>query len=87
VCCHLSKILPGTNNGRYDEVLAVAARLIAKNGFERASGRSIARESTLSQEGLYYYFSSQEDFTDSGVIAGEIAAMALHGIVKKNDTG
>ena len=60
MCSHLSKVLPGTND-RFDEVLTVAARLIAKDGFEKASIRSIAQESKLSQAGLYYYFSSKED--------------------------
>ncbi|MCC7528177.1 MAG: TetR family transcriptional regulator [Candidatus Melainabacteria bacterium] len=54
------KILPSTNE-RYDEVLSVAARLIARDGFEKASIRAIAENSKLSQAGLYYYFSSKED--------------------------
>lgn len=39
----------------------MAARLIARDGFERASIRAIAENSKLSQAGLYYYFSSKED--------------------------
>ncbi len=54
------KILPNTNE-RYDEVLSVAAHLIARDGFERASIRAIAQEANLSQAGLYHYFSSKED--------------------------
>lgn len=54
------KILPSTNE-RYDEVLSVAARLIARDGFERASIRAMAHEAKLSQAGLYHYFASKED--------------------------
>ncbi|MFQ5737500.1 MAG: TetR/AcrR family transcriptional regulator [Acidobacteriota bacterium] len=46
---------------RFEEVLAVAARLIAKDGFERASIRAIAQEAALSQAGLYHYVESKEE--------------------------
>lgn len=57
------RILPNSSerSERYDEVLAVAARLIARDGFERASIRAIAQEAKLSQAGLYHYFASKED--------------------------
>lgn len=54
------KILPSAKE-RLDEVLTVAARLIARDGFERASVRAIAQEANLSQAGLYHYFTSKED--------------------------
>lgn len=46
---------------RLVEVLKIATRLIAKNGFDSASVRMIARESNLSQAGLYHYFKSKEE--------------------------
>lgn len=46
---------------RLNEVLSVAARLIAHDGYEKASIRAIARETRLSQAGLYHYFSSKEE--------------------------
>lgn len=46
---------------RLIEVLEIATRLIAKNGFDAASVRMIARESNLSQAGLYHYFTSKEE--------------------------
>lgn len=42
-------------------VLEIATGLIARNGFEKASIRAIAREANMSQAGLYHYFSSKED--------------------------
>lgn len=47
--------------GRFEEVLAVAARLIARDGFERASIRAIANEAEISQAGLYHYVKSKEE--------------------------
>jgi AcrR family transcriptional regulator len=46
---------------RLIEVLEIATRLIARNGFDTASVRMIAGEAGLSQAGLYHYFSSKED--------------------------
>lgn len=46
---------------RFEGLLAVAARLIARDGFERASIRAIAREASLSQAGLYHYVESKEE--------------------------
>jgi len=46
---------------RLVEVLEIATRLIAKNGFDSASVRMIARECNLSQAGLYHYFTSKEE--------------------------
>jgi len=46
---------------RFEELLAVAARLIARDGFERASIRAIAKEAELSQAGLYHYVESKEE--------------------------
>ncbi len=46
---------------RFEGLLAVAARLIARDGFERASIRSIAQEASLSQAGLYHYVESKEE--------------------------
>ncbi len=46
---------------RLIEVLEIATRLIAQNGFDTASVRMIAREANLSQAGLYHYFTSKEE--------------------------
>jgi len=46
---------------RLVEVIEIATRLIAKNGFDSASVRMIARECNLSQAGLYHYFTSKEE--------------------------
>ncbi|MBZ0186771.1 MAG: TetR/AcrR family transcriptional regulator [Candidatus Obscuribacterales bacterium] len=56
---HLN-VLANTNE-RYSSVLAAAARLIADEGFERASIRAISRAAALSQAGVYHYFSCKED--------------------------
>lgn len=45
---------------RLGDVLSVAARLIAREGFERASIRAISEEADLSQAGLYHYFRGKE---------------------------
>lgn len=52
---------PGTAYSRYDEVFSAAARLIARDGFEKASIRAIAEETKLSQAALYHYFKSKDD--------------------------
>jgi AcrR family transcriptional regulator len=46
---------------RLIELLEVATRLIAQNGFDSTSVRMIAREAELSQAGLYHYFTSKEE--------------------------
>jgi AcrR family transcriptional regulator len=46
---------------RLVEVLETATHLIARNGFDSASVRMIAREANLSQAGLYHYFTNKEE--------------------------
>jgi AcrR family transcriptional regulator len=43
------------------EILAYSARVIAEEGYERASIRKIASAMGMSIAALYYYFSSKED--------------------------
>jgi AcrR family transcriptional regulator len=50
-----------TSSSRYDEVFTAAARLIARDGFEKASIRALAEETKLSQAALYHYFNSKDD--------------------------
>ncbi len=49
------------SSDRLIEVLEIATRLIAQNGFDTASVRMIAREAELSQAGLYHSFTSKEE--------------------------
>jgi AcrR family transcriptional regulator len=42
-------------------ILDVAARLIAKHGYEKLSLREVARQADYSPAGLYEYFKSKED--------------------------
>ena len=50
---------------RYQEglerVLSASARLFAERGYHRSSVRDIARATSLTPAGLYYYFKSKED--------------------------
>ena len=45
---------------RLDQVVTAAARMIARDGFEKASIRAIAETANLSQAGLYHYFRGKE---------------------------
>lgn len=45
---------------RLNHILAVATDVIARMGYERASMRTVARESGVSLSGMYHYFDSKE---------------------------
>ena len=53
------------HTSKYDEklarILAVASRIIAEEGYEKASVRKVASEVPLSLAGLYYYCSCKEE--------------------------
>ncbi len=51
----------GRGNARQAEILARSARVIAEEGYEKASIRKIASAMGMSISALYYYFSSKED--------------------------
>jgi TetR/AcrR family transcriptional regulator len=52
----------GTDSSdRLEEVFQVATKLIARDGFEKASMRAIAGEIGMSQAGLYHYFKSKDE--------------------------
>lgn len=55
----------GTNNDKYHKrqarILRFSAKVIAREGYEKASIRRIAREMGMSISALYYYFKSKED--------------------------
>lgn len=57
--------MPATPTARYqerqDEILAVAGRVFARDGYHQASMRDIAREAVISLAGLYYYAESKEE--------------------------
>ncbi len=46
---------------RFAEILATATRIMADEGYEKASMRRIAAEAGVSIAGLYYYFRSKEE--------------------------
>ncbi len=50
---------------RYDkrlaEILGIAARLMAKQGYEKTSVRQVARSAKVALSGLYYYIGGKED--------------------------
>lgn len=45
---------------RLNHILAAATRLIAQDGYEKASMRAVSKESGVSLAGLYHYFESKE---------------------------
>lgn len=49
-----------TYDERLTNILASATRLIARDGYEKASMRAVAKESGVSLAGLYHYFESKE---------------------------
>jgi AcrR family transcriptional regulator len=55
----------GERTPQYDErlaaILAIAAQVIADEGYEKASMRKIASQAGVSIAGLYYYLKSKED--------------------------
>ena len=46
---------------KLEQILQVAAELMALQGFDRTSIRDVARETGYSLAGMYYYFESKED--------------------------
>lgn len=51
----------GNQRHKLDHILAAATRVFAKKGYEGASMRDIARATTVSLAGLYYYVRSKEE--------------------------
>ncbi len=47
-------------DARLDAILEAATRVIARDGFEKASMRAIARASGVSLSGLYHYFDAKD---------------------------
>jgi len=48
-------------DSRRDNLLAVAARVFAATGYDRTSMRDLARASSMSLAGMYYYVKGKED--------------------------
>lgn len=46
---------------KHEQILAAAARLMARQGFQGTSIRDVARETGSSLAGMYHYFASKED--------------------------
>ncbi|MDC2864266.1 MULTISPECIES: TetR/AcrR family transcriptional regulator [unclassified Bacillus (in: firmicutes)] len=46
---------------KYEQILEVAYKLFAENGFERTSLSMIAKEVGVTKPAIYYYFSSKEE--------------------------
>jgi len=53
------------STARYDkrlaEILRIAARLMARQGYEKTSVRQVARHAKVALSGLYYYIAGKED--------------------------
>ncbi len=50
-----------TFDHRRERLLAVAARVFARNGYDRTSMRDLAKASQMSLAGMYYYVAGKED--------------------------
>ena len=50
----------GTYDDRLNRILEAAAAVIARDGYEKASMRSVAKAAHVSLAGLYHYFDSKE---------------------------
>lgn len=50
----------GTYDDRQDRILEAATEVIAREGYEKASMRAVAKASGVSLAGLYHYFDSKE---------------------------
>ena len=71
--------------GRREEILAVAARLFADDGFDKATMRRIGKEAGIQPASLYYHFETKEDLLDEIVrrflsgLPARYAALAARG--------
>jgi len=74
----------GTYDDRQDRILATATEVIAREGYEKASMRAVAKASGVSLAGLYHYFDSKEkmlfliQFRTFGALVGHLKEK-LHG--------
>jgi TetR/AcrR family transcriptional regulator, cholesterol catabolism regulator len=61
----ISSRLRAENTARYDKrlghILRIAARLMARQGYERTSVRQVASGAKVALSGLYYYITGKED--------------------------
>jgi len=51
---------PGAPDTRENQLLAIARRLFARDGYERTSLRDIAEAADITKAALYYYFPNKE---------------------------
>ncbi|MEP6719960.1 MAG: TetR/AcrR family transcriptional regulator [Variovorax sp.] len=52
--------IPSTSPARENQLLAIARRLFARDGYERTSLRDIAEAADITKAALYYYFPNKE---------------------------
>jgi AcrR family transcriptional regulator len=57
---HAASELRESFDDRLNHILSVATAVIARMGYERASMRTVARESGVSLSGMYHYFDGKE---------------------------
>ena len=53
-------VAPGASDTRENQLLAIARRLFARDGYERTSLRDIAEAADITKAALYYYFPNKE---------------------------
>ncbi len=59
---------PGLADGREAQLLAIARRLFARNGFDATSLRDIAEAAQITKAALYYYFPNKDALYERVVI-------------------
>ena len=57
---HISERAPTSYDERLNRILEAATALIARDGYEKASMRAVARAARVSLAGLYHYYDSKE---------------------------
>lgn len=65
-----SGAVPTRGDDRHAQLLEIAGRLFAKNGFKGTSLREIAEEAQITKAALYYHFPNKEALYESIVLHG-----------------
>ncbi len=68
-----------------EEVVAVASRLFAEQGFGATTMREIAERSGLQQSSIYYYFANKEEILSA--IVGEVNRLGIDRVAQINVEG
>jgi len=61
-------VAPGVPDTRENQLLAIARRLFARDGFERTSMRDISEAADITKAALYYYFPNKEALYERTVL-------------------